>query len=81
MIVTARIPAHDSHGSGRSNRGMNKHLHIIILTLLFSVGSPGAAADDPNRQYSPQDNLSVSPYYDDREELAGTTNIPATTLQ
>lgn len=49
---------------------MNKHLHIIILIIVFSLTSTGAAADDPKGQYYPLDNLYVSPYYGYIEEFA-----------
>lgn len=49
---------------------MNKHLHIIILIIVFSLTSTEAAADDPKDQYYPLDNLYVSPYYGDIEEFA-----------
>ena len=49
---------------------MKKHLHIIILIIVFSLTSTGAAADDPKGQYYPLDNLYVYPYYGDIEEFA-----------
>lgn len=60
---------------------MNKHLHINYPDTTVFPDKYRRCSKRPNRQYPPLDNLSVSPYYDDREELAGTTNIPATTLQ